>query len=137
MQEAIPKIKKAFNDLLTVRARSVIGNIVKSQHPKVMNLTSQIFDYNILIMRRPKWYLLSVKGNESADQDKMGGRESRIFNMEIGIWRIWKQILSSLLTLIFNESLITDYIFPIIFAVGSLFYCNLTDWPGSILSIFF
>lgn len=137
MQEAVPKIKKAFNDLLTGRARSVIENIVISKHPKVTNRTSQIFDYNILIIgRRTKWYLLRVQGNELTGQDKMGGQESRIFNMDIGIWRIWKEILSSSLTLIFNESLITDYIFPIIFAVFSLFYCNLTDWPGSIPSIF-
>lgn len=131
MQEGLPKIRFSINDMLTEKCRIKIKSIVISKHPNIEEGSSQMFDYNIL--KKTNWFTILFIGREPIKNDAFGKKQE--FNMEINIWELWKEFLKSYCQVFFNQSVITDYIFPILFGVFTFIYCNFGNWDGRVLNL--
>ena len=129
MQEGLRKIYFSWLTIATEKIKPILKSIVKSEHPTVQE-TDQLFDYNILILKKHDWKYIIFNGNEP-----LNGRFED-FEMMISLWKLRIGIIKSLGYMIFNKSVITDYLFPILFALFTVVYCNLGDWPGTLIRVF-
>ena len=132
MQEGLRKIKITLNSLLTENCRGKIAQIVLDAHAKAQG-SSQMYDYNIL--KKKNFFKILFSGVEAIEPDGMGGEISKAFEMEISLWALKNEVMKSLYTAFFNQSIFTDYIFPIVFALFSLIYCISSEWPGNLINV--
>lgn len=130
MQEGVNKIKGSFIDVMNNKCKVRLKKIVSSAHPNFYR-NNQQFDYNILCMKKPNWYTILFLGHEGTQNNEPSG-----FKMNIKMWLLWKEIFSSCSHMVINKSVISDYLFPIIFAVFAVIYCNISEWPGQITNFF-
>lgn len=133
MQEAVRKIIDSFKKTLEIKCGPIIKKIVTSQHP-VLEGSSDPFDYNSI--PRKTWKVLTFSGTEIVKVKDKDYYHRPVFQMDISLWKLRRGILNSYLSLIFNKSLITDYVFPILFAIFTFIYCNIGNWPGNLRNIF-
>ena len=131
MQEGLTKIRVSLSDILTDKCRSKIATIVLAEHPNVQGSSSQTFDYNVL--KKDRWYSIIFIGQESIEEGVYD--ETEEFKMNISLWVLWKEVLKSYYNVFVNQSVMTDYVFPGIFAVFTLIYCNLDIWEGQIINL--
>lgn len=135
MEEGNKRIWLLLYNIMTERSKTKIESIVREKYPKIYTRgNAQTFDYNILVLNMT-WKSLIFSGREDKGQDGMGGYHIEAFQMEIGKWRLWKQYLTSWLSILINHTVIMDYVFPIAFAIFTLIYCNTANWQGSIIRI--
>ena len=130
MQEGVWKIRFSLNDMLTEKCRGKIKSLVTAKHPDAQG-SSQMFDYNIL--KKVNWYSILFIGQEPIKNDVYD--QSKKFEMNIPIWLLWKEIMKSYYHVFFNQSIMTDYVFPVLFALFTFTYCNLGNWDGKILNL--
>jgi hypothetical protein len=133
MQEAVPKIAASFKDLITVNCRPKIKSIVISKYPRAEQLISDN-EYDYSRLQKSNWRTIRFVGSQILEGDSFGKLET--FAMDISLWELKKGILSSCVTLILNQSTITDYVFPMLLGLYTLIYCNIGNWPGSLRNIF-
>lgn len=131
-QEGVRKLNISYVDMMNNKCREKLKKIVTSDHPNLVKGNRQQFDYNILIMKKLNWHTIVFQG-----QDKTNDQENVEFEMHIKMWSLWKEVLTSFYQLMVNQSIVSDYIFPIAFAIFTIIYCNLNDWPGRISKIFY
>lgn len=62
--------------------------------------------------------------------------ELQQFKMPISLWQLRDEIVKSWVCFIFNNSVITDYLFPILFALFTFIYCNIGNWLGTLRNVF-
>lgn len=135
-QEGVAKIKSSLHNALTEICRHKIKAIVQSTYPNEKG-SDQRFDYNILVSEKLNWYTIKYSGKEHLGHDSSGQEKTRDFEMNINLWSLWKEIFISYYQVFVNQSVILDYVIPLVVAPSAFIYCNLGDWHGSILNLFF
>lgn len=134
MQEGLRNIMISLTDNLTDKCRPVLKSVVKSEHPEVQ-IGSQTFDYNV--HKKKNWYTIEFIATEPKHtKGHINGFDPIQFNMLISFWKLRTGIIKSWIKLIFNQSVMTDYLFPILFALFTVIYCNIGNWPGALKNVF-
>lgn len=129
MQEGVAKINKSFIGTMNIKCKRRLEIIVSAKHPNYYK-SNQQFDYNVLCMRKPNWYTIFIHGHE-----RLPNSDNNEFRMYIKFWSLWKELLSSILHMTINQSVISDFLLPLILALFTIVYCNINDWPGRIANL--
>lgn len=122
--EGVKKLQSVFNEAYESKCKPIIRTLVEENYP-----TNTHKNYSYFILKSNSWIYKGAILNE-------GGRDTTPFEFPIERWQLWKGIMSAIMDSIFRNSVVTDYILPLLIACTVLYYCGVDDWKGSFLNIF-
>jgi hypothetical protein len=126
-QEGIPKLLKSITHSIDTKCGPKVQKIVKEKYP-----TEKSGDFRVSTIRKNDWI---YSGLEPKGSNGMGSNHYNKFEMKIPRLTLFPEILKSIISILMNQSVITDYLLPIIMAIAVLIYC-FGGWVGGILNIF-
>lgn len=116
MEEGKSKIQDNFIQIFQKKAKEKIQKKANEKYDEYkLEHTSNVF-LNKSIVK----YICPIKGNPDG------------CNIEMSIKEFKGEIFKTLISLLINKSIITDYLFPIIFAIIIMIYC-IYGWNGAII----
>lgn len=116
--EGIKKLQNVFIIAFENKCAPIIRNLVKEKFPT----NNDAISYSYESLKRNSWVY---------NGHGLNGGVS--FELTIGRWQLRKGIMSAIMDSVFRNSVVTDYILPLMIACFVLYYCGADDWRGSFL----
>lgn len=120
--EGINKLQSVFIRAFENKCAPIIRNLVTEKFPNNNNNT---VSYSYDALKKNSWVYKGYTINGF----------STSFELPIGQWQLWKGIVSAIIDSIFRNSVVTDYLLPLLIACFVLYYCGVDDWSGSFLRL--
>lgn len=127
--EGIKSLRLVFNDAFEIKCSPFIRKFVKKEIPSLDN--AMLFSY--AYWKNNGWKsTIDYTQPDCRDPDYGTSITSKV-DLNLNPWILWKGILSAIIDSIFRNSVVTDYLFPFVFAGFIPYYCGSNDWSGSFL----
>ncbi len=123
--EGVKNLQSVFSQAIQNKCAPIIRSLVEEKFPA----SHAPFGYRYDFLKQNAWI---YKGNTLNN----GGHNSTPFELPIARWKLWKGIMSAIMDSVFRNSVVTDYLLPLVVACFVLYYCGVDDWKGSFLNFF-
>lgn len=133
MEEGVGKIISRVVHVLNDKCNPIIQRIISEKYSGHVQAQGSELHYSNIIKEKVRFNTYLFKGFDWERRDDFGSPTE--FELEIKHSRLLRGVISSVFSIFTNYAVMMDYLFPIIFAIFTLAYCNHGNWPGSFLSL--
>lgn len=127
--EGVKKLQSVFHYAIESKCEPIIRNLVKEKYPKNTNGY-----YSYASLKHNSWiFKVEIPNTIYNEGEYIGGGS---FELTIKRSQLWKGIVSAIMDSVLRNSVVTDYLLPLVVACYVLYYSGADDWRGSFLNFF-